>query len=102
MEMLSIVLSTSAITFKGTCILGYIAKIKPTATSYAVMSLELVGSSPSHLKIPHNLEGSVSNYDNIHQLINILAELLEKSKLLNNSRVQVKEVKTELPFLLLN
>ena len=107
METSDLVLSTSTKTFKGTGTTEYIGKTKPTAAIHDMMSFELPGLLPAHLRIPTKLEGSAFNYDGPEQLQNILGDLLEKPGLLDTWKAKAKEnsrhftaaeVKKGLPF----
>lgn len=107
METSDIVLSTSTKTFKGMGTLEYIGKTKPTAAIHDMMSYELPGLLPEHLKIPINLERSVFNYSNVKELSEIINQLIDdrtileqyKSKAKENSlKFTAKEIRKKLPF----
>ena len=107
METSDIVLSTSIKTFKGMGTMEYIGKTKPTAAIHDMMSYELPGLLPSHLKVPEKLIGSVFNYNSAQELINILENLignniqLEDLKMkakVNSLNFTAKEIRKQLPF----
>lgn len=107
METSDIVLSTSTKTFKGMGTLEYIGKTKPTAAIHDMMSYELPGLLPKHLKIPANLEGSVFNYSDVNELTKIINELISNKTILseykakakeNSLKFTAKEIRKNLPF----
>lgn len=107
METSDIVLSTSTKTFKGMGTIEYIGKTKPTAAIHDMISYELPGLLPEHLKIPANLEGSVFNYSDINELTEMINQLIKdrsildlyKSKAKENSlKFTAKEIRKNLPF----
>lgn len=107
METSDLVLSTSTKTFKGMGTLEYIGQTKPTAAIHDMMSYELPGFLPAHLKIPTNLEGSVFNYDSPAELTIKLNEILENREILANWKIKAeenslkftaKEIRKNLPF----
>ena len=107
METSDLVLSTSTKTFKGMGTLEYIGKTKPTAAIHDMMSYELPGLLPAHLKVPHNLRGSVFNYQTVDDLKKILVNLLDNPSILmqwkakakeNSLNFTAKEIRKGLPF----
>lgn len=107
METSDIVLSTSTKTFNGMGTTEYIGKTKPTAAIHDMMSYELPGLLPSHLKVPENLIGSAFNYTNAEDLINIFEDLLANFSLINEWKEKAKhnslnftakEIRKNLPF----
>ena len=56
-----------------------------------MMSYELPGFLPDHLKIPVNLEGSVFNYSSIAELSTKINEIIENRILLDQYKAQAKE-----------
>ncbi len=107
METSDLVLSTSTRTFKGMGTTEYIGQTKPTAAIHDMMTYELPGFLPAHLKIPVNLEGSVFNYasakelaDRINAILTdktILTEYKRKAKE-NSLNFTAKEIRKQLPF----
>jgi|TARA_B110000879_G_scaffold211061_1_gene302660 hypothetical protein len=91
METSDLVLSMSTKTFKGMGTVEFIGKTKPTAAIHDMMSYELPGFLPSHLKIPTNLEGSVFNYNSISDLSEMINEILENRTLLKQYQDKAKE-----------
>lgn len=91
METSDIVLSTSTKTFKGMGTTEYIGQTKPTAAIHDMMSYELPGFLPAHLKIPSNLEGSVFNYHSVGELVEQLSKLLYDKELLGKWKERAKE-----------
>lgn len=107
METSDIVLSTSTETYSGLGTLEYIGKTKPTAAIHDMMTYELPGLLPKHLKVPKNLIGSVLNYSSKEDLIKILEDLmLNKEKLnalkkkakANSSNFTASKIREGLPF----
>lgn len=91
METSDIVLSTSTKTYSGLGTLEYIGKTKPTAAIHDMMTYELPGLLPKHLKVPKNLIGSVINYSTKDNLIEILENLLKNRDDLNKLKAKAKE-----------
>lgn len=107
METSDIVLSTSTITFKGMGTVEYIGKTKPTAAIHDMMSYELPGLLPAHLKVPACLEGSAFNYHDTNELIGVLENLLQTPELLedwkrkaarNSLNLTAGVIRKQLPF----
>lgn len=107
METSDVVLSTSIKKFKGMGTTEYIGKTKPTAAIHDMMSYELPGFLPGHLKVPTNLEGSVLNYHSVADLIEKLSNLLEDEELLakwkniakeNSLKFTATSIRKNLPF----
>lgn len=107
METSDLVLSTSTVTFKGMGTIEYIGKTKPTAAIHDMMSYELPGLLPGHLKTPENLKGSVFNYNSIEDLKDILTNLLNDKVMLGKWKEQARinslnftaeEIRKNLPF----
>lgn len=107
METSDIVLSTSTKTFNGMGTTEYIGKTKPTAAIHDMMSYELPGLLPAHLKVPENLIGSAFNYSDTEDLIRIFQDLLAKPSMinqwkekakLNSLNFTAKEIRKGLPF----
>ncbi|MBI3520969.1 MAG: hypothetical protein HY062_16640 [Bacteroidetes bacterium] len=85
----------------------YIGKTKPTAAIHDMMSYELPGLLPSHLKVTPNLEGSVFNYESASHLREILCKLLDEKGLLelwkknaklNSLNFTAEKIRKGLPF----
>jgi glycosyltransferase involved in cell wall biosynthesis len=91
METSDIVLSASTETFKGMGTLEYIGKTKPTAAIHDMMTYELPGLLPQHLKVPVNLTGSAFNYGSSKELITILEKILGNSSLILEWKEQAKQ-----------
>lgn len=107
METSDIVLSTSTKTFKGMGTLEYIGQTKPTAAIHDMMSYELPGFLPEHLKIPTNLVGSVFNYNTTDELVEKINALLTNKDLIkeyqtiakqNSLKFTATEIRKNLPF----
>jgi hypothetical protein len=91
METSDLVLSTSTKTFNGMGTVEYIGKTKPTAAIHDMMSYELPGLLPEHLKVPETLLGSVFNYSNKEEIISILEEVLRTPEILESWKLKAKE-----------
>jgi hypothetical protein len=107
METADIVLSTSTTKFKALGKTEYIGKTKPTAAIQDMLSFQLPGLLPNHLKVPKNLEGSVFNYENKNELKALLNQLMEQHELLkkwkqraqkNSLHYTASEIRKTLPF----
>lgn len=107
METADLVLSTSTKTFKGMGTIEYIGQTKPTAAIHDMMSYQLPGLLPLHLKVPEKLTGSVFNYKDINELKDIVFELLTNESLLvqwkqkakeNSFNFTAQEIRKGLPF----
>lgn len=91
METADLVLSTSTKTFKGMGTVEYIGQTKPTAAIHDMMSYQLPGLLPEHLKVPEKLKGSVFNYRDADDLKAIIRQLLEKKELLGKWKEAARE-----------
>lgn len=91
METADVVLSTSTTEFNALGKTEYIGKTKPTAAIQDMLSFELPGLLPKHLKVPINLTGSVFNYKEKHELRTFLNQLMEQKGLLENWKQKAKE-----------
>lgn len=107
METSDLVLSTSTKTFKGMGTIEYIGQTKPTAAIHDMMSYKLPGLLPAHLKVPANLRGSVFNYENVEELIDVVDKLLKNPSQLdewkaaaarNSLNFTAGEIRKGLPF----
>lgn len=107
METADIVLSTSIKIFKGMGTIEYIGQTKPTAAIHDMMSYQLPGLLPDHLKVPEKLKGSVFNYKDANDLKKIMERLLHDQALLddwretaksNSYNFTAKEIRKGLPF----
>lgn len=107
MENADLVLSTSTTEFRAFGRIEYIGKTKPTAAIQDMLSFQLPGLLPKHLKVPKNLEGSVFNYQNKSELKSLLLNLINQAELLlkwkekaqeNSLNYTATEISKTLPF----
>ena len=107
METSDLVLSTSRTTFSGMGTVEYIGKTKPTAAIHDMMSYELPGLLPGHLKVPQCLEGSAFNYQDVKEMIGLIEGLLKDPEVLagwkhkaaqNSLNLTARVIRKQLPF----
>lgn len=107
MEISDVVLSMSNLTFAGMGTTEYIGKTKPTAAIHDMMTFELPGLLPKHLKVPKNLTGSVFNYSTGQDIIDFFEEILTNRMILNEYKKKAAEnslnftpekIRKQLPF----